>query len=99
MTRAVYKATNIETGEVIVETAYELSERFGVIRESIYNCAYRCENLRKVWMIERAEDKKVGKGYPVGTLEEWDKLTGPIREYIRQRDERRAGNGKKRHRI
>lgn len=84
----IYKATNTETGEVIEGFAQDLAERIGINVSNFYSYMKRERKVNGIWKIEHAEQqpKKQVSTSMMLKLNEWDALTGPIREYIRRRD-------------
>ena len=87
----IYKATHIETGEVIEGTASELAERLEIKLKNFYCYIDRETKAKGVWAIERLDnqqEKQCTSKTLFKTLVEWDELTGPVREYIKRRDER-----------
>lgn len=92
--KSIYRATNIETGEVIEGCASELSDRLGLKINNFYNYIERESKAKGVWVLdyaERPQSKQIDSHLTI-LLKEWDELTGPVRKYIIERNERRKAN-------
>lgn len=86
----IYRATNIDTGEVITGYAEELAERFNVTKKSLYGYADRGVRANGVWDIDVPENQRELLLEKTGDNDfcyRWDSFTEPIREYIRRRND------------
>lgn len=94
--RNVYTATNINTGEQIEGHATEIAERIGTCAERVRKGASRYCVVSGQWRIEIVGEIQRRTSGKAGVYKRWDEFTEPIRERIRQRDERME-NGKERY--
>ena len=77
----VYRATNIETGEIIEGGARDLARKLGVAHGYIFNAVSRQQKVKCVWFIstEKKKDKIVTRNLQ-SLLEEWDVVTAPFKK-------------------
>ena len=86
----IYKAENIETGEVISGDAKTLAKKIGVARMSILNAVSKKQRVRRMWYITNDNTAyKSRYSVPMSTQEDWDMITAPYKELIAQRNNRR----------
>lgn len=86
----IYKAENIDTGEVISGDAKELAKKIGVARMSIVNAVSKQQKVRRAWYITKESTvNKTPYSVPMETQEKWDRETAPYKELIAQRNNRR----------
>ena len=84
MIMVVYRATNVETGEIIEGGARDVAKALGVVPKTIYNAVALQQKIRYVWFI--SADKKRSKASGNSTkitpqlLDEWEKVTEPYKK-------------------
>jgi len=92
----VYRATNVETGEIIEGDAKYLAKKLGVVTKHIYNAVALQQKIRYVWFIstEKKPHKTEGKANRMTPklLEEWDEATTPFKKASKKG--RKKGNGR-----
>ena len=80
----IYRATNIETGEIIEGGARDIARKLGVVQKTIYNAVAMQQNVRFVWFISTDKKQKVSGGKPnkitPDLLDKWDKVTEPFKK-------------------
>ncbi len=84
----IYRATNIETGEIIEGGARDLARKLGVVTKSVYNAVAMQQKIKYVWFIstEKSYRKANGKGngktnrITPQLLDEWEKVTEPFKK-------------------
>lgn len=77
----IYRATNIETGEIIEGGAKDLAKKLGVVTNAIYNAENLQQKVRFVWFISKGKaEGKTNYNYPQALLEEWDRVTEQFRK-------------------
>lgn len=80
----VYRATNVETGEIIEGDAKYLAKKLGVVTKHIYNAVALQQKIRYVWFISTDKKQKVSGGKPnkitPDLLDKWDKVTEPFKK-------------------
>lgn len=92
MSMVVYRATNIETGEIIEGGARDLARKLGVVQNSIYNAVSTQQEIKFVWFISSERKTKPKIVYmPSDIWDEWDRVTEPFKNAIAKA--RRCGNG------
>jgi len=82
-----YKATNIETGEVVVGDVNELSKILYASAGAIYRTVSCNTHLGGVWKIEKEtfkESAEPKKNYPFNILRDWDRTTKPFKDASRK---------------
>lgn len=80
----IYRATNIETGEIIEGGARDLAKTLGVVPKSIYNAVPMQQKIKHVWFIS-VEKKAHKTGSKVNSitpklLADWDEITTPYKK-------------------
>lgn len=86
----VYEATNIKTGEKIVGTGVELSERFGVTRAYISKQWSEGGRIKLDWKVDKLDEKVIAEKSNNGSIPhekwlEWDELTAPFKQASRKK--------------
>jgi len=80
----IYRATHIETGEIIEGGARDLARKLGVVTKSIYNAVASQQNIKYVWFIstDKKQSKAEGKTNRITPqlLDEWEKATEPFKK-------------------
>lgn len=75
----IYRATNIETGEIIEGGARDVAKALGVVPKSIYNAVALQQKIKYVWFIStNAKQSKTSADKNRITpqlLNEWDTVT------------------------
>ena len=83
MAVVVYRATNIETGEIIEGGARDLARALGVAPRYIYNAVSNQQKVRFVWFIsseKKTKPKSVFSYLPLDIWDEWDRVTEPFKK-------------------
>jgi hypothetical protein len=96
----IYRATHIETGEIIEGGARDLARKLGVVTKSIYNAVALQQKIKYVWFIStekpyrKANSKSNDKTNRVTPqlLDEWEKVTEPFKKASQKG--RKKGNSK-----
>jgi len=91
----IYRATNIETGEIIEGGAKDIAKKLGVIPKTLYNAVAMQQNVRYVWFI--STDKKVSKSGNTNKItpqliDDWERVTAPFKKASQKG--RKKGSGR-----
>lgn len=81
----VYEIENVKTGEKIVGTSVEISERFGVSRAYISKQWSEGGCICYDWKVNKLDEKVIAEksnngSIPPSLKEEWDKFTAPFKK-------------------
>lgn len=80
MSMVVYRATNIETGEIIEGGARDLARELGVAPRYIYNAVSSQQKIKFVWFISSNTKKSKSNGQITPQqLAEWERVTAPFK--------------------
>lgn len=76
MNMQIYRATHIETGEIIEGGARDLAKKLGVVTKSIYNAVALQQKIKYVWFISTNAKQSKASGntnrITPQLLDEWD---------------------------
>ena len=80
----VYRATNIETGEIIEGGARDLARELGVVQNTIYNAVAMQQKIKYVWFVSTEKrncklESKANRMTP-HLIEEWERVTAPFKK-------------------
>lgn len=96
----IYRATNIETGEIIEGDAKDLAKKLGVVTKHIYNAVALQQKIKYVWFIStekpcrNANSNSNSKANRISPqlIEEWEQVIAPFKKASQKGHKK--GNGK-----
>jgi hypothetical protein len=91
----VYRATNIETGEVIEGGVRDLARTLGVVPKYLYNAVANQQKIRYVWFItseRKTKPKCISTHLPSDVWDEWDRVTEPFKKLSEARRVKKYAN-------
>jgi hypothetical protein len=91
----IYRAENIDTGEVIEGCAKDLAKKIGVAQKYIFNAVSKKQRVRRMWYITKdGMADKTKYCIPVTLVDEWDSVTAPYKALIASKHGSKKSNGR-----